>query len=155
MPFCEGPNKKPEGFAKQKQPAIFAMRHASQLVQHHPSLFIMYLISLQHFCDIYHKQNFATRSVFFHPRDIPHFATFNHTQNIAHFTIHKVSLQTLRVTRHRKLALFGASHFAFLIFIANDALLGPGVNPLEGSPNVKLRKLGPKGTLPASNSRKG
>jgi hypothetical protein len=38
---------------------------------------------------------------------------FNHTQNIAHFTIHKVSLQTLKVTRHRKLALFGASHFAF------------------------------------------
>jgi hypothetical protein len=36
-----------------------------------------------------------------------------------------------------------------------DALLGPGVNPLEGSPNVKLRKLGPKGTLPASNSKKG
>jgi hypothetical protein len=25
VPFCEGPNKKPEGFAKQKQPAIFAM----------------------------------------------------------------------------------------------------------------------------------
>jgi hypothetical protein len=38
VPFCEGPNKKPEGFAKQKQPAIFAMQHASQLVQHHPSL---------------------------------------------------------------------------------------------------------------------
>jgi hypothetical protein len=38
---------------------------------------------------------------------------FNHTQNIAHFTIHKVSLQTLRVTRHHKLALFDASHFAF------------------------------------------
>jgi hypothetical protein len=38
VPFCEGPNKKPEGFAKQKQPAIFAMWHASQLVQHHPSL---------------------------------------------------------------------------------------------------------------------
>jgi hypothetical protein len=37
----------------------------------------------------------------------------------------------------------------------NDALLSPGVNPLEGSPNVKLRKLGPKGTFPASNSRKG
>jgi hypothetical protein len=36
-----------------------------------------------------------------------------------------------------------------------DALLGPGVNPLEGSPNVKLRKLGPKATLPTSNSRKG
>jgi hypothetical protein len=36
-----------------------------------------------------------------------------------------------------------------------DALLGPEVNPLEGSPNVKLRKLGPKGTLPASNFRKG
>ncbi len=35
-----------------------------------------------------------------------------------------------------------------------DALLGPGVYPLEGSPNVKLRKLRPKGTLPASNSRK-
>jgi hypothetical protein len=37
----------------------------------------------------------------------------------------------------------------------NDGLLGPGVNPLEGSPNVKLRKLGSKGTLPASNSREG
>jgi hypothetical protein len=37
----------------------------------------------------------------------------------------------------------------------NDALLGPRVNPLEGSPNVKLRKVGTKGTLPASNSRKG
>jgi hypothetical protein len=36
-----------------------------------------------------------------------------------------------------------------------DVLLGPGVNPLEGSPNVKLWKLGPKGKLPASNSRKG
>ncbi len=39
--------------------------------------------------------------------------------------------------------------------VAGDALLGPGVNPLEGSPNVKLRKLGPKGTLPASNSKRG
>jgi hypothetical protein len=38
VPFCEGPNKKPEGFAKQKQPAIFAMRHASHLVVHQPSL---------------------------------------------------------------------------------------------------------------------
>jgi hypothetical protein len=73
----------------------------------------MYLQSSQHFCDIYDKQNFATRSVSIHPSDIPHFATFNHIQNIAHFTIHKVSLQTLRVTRHRKLALFGASHFTF------------------------------------------
>jgi hypothetical protein len=36
-----------------------------------------------------------------------------------------------------------------------DALLGPGVNPLEGSPNVKLRKVGTEGTLPVSNSRKG
>jgi hypothetical protein len=35
VPFCEGPN---EGFAKQKQSAIFAMRHPSQLVVHHPSL---------------------------------------------------------------------------------------------------------------------
>jgi len=25
VPFCEGPNKKPEGFAKQKQFVIFAM----------------------------------------------------------------------------------------------------------------------------------
>jgi hypothetical protein len=31
-------NKKPKGFAKQKQSAIFAMRHALQLVVHHPSL---------------------------------------------------------------------------------------------------------------------
>jgi hypothetical protein len=38
---------------------------------------------------------------------------FNHTHNIAHLTIDKVSLNTLRVTRNRKLALFGASHFVF------------------------------------------
>ncbi len=38
VPFCEGPNKKLEGFAKKKQLAIFAMRHASHLVVHHPSL---------------------------------------------------------------------------------------------------------------------
>ncbi len=73
----------------------------------------MYIKSSQYFCDIYHKQNFATRSCSVHPSDIPHFATFNHTQNIAHFTIQKVSLKTLRVTTNRKLALFGASHFAF------------------------------------------
>jgi hypothetical protein len=36
-----------------------------------------------------------------------------------------------------------------------DALLGPGVNPLEGSPNVKLRKVGTEGMLPTFNSRKG
>jgi hypothetical protein len=47
-----------------------------------------------------------------HPSDIPHFATFNHTHNIAHFTIQKVSLNTLRVTGNRNLALFGASHVA-------------------------------------------
>ncbi len=28
--------------------------------------------------------------------------------------------------------------------VVDDTLLGPGVNPLEGSPNVKLRKLGSK-----------
>jgi hypothetical protein len=38
VPFCEGPNEKPKGFAKQKQSAIFVMRHALQLVVHHPSL---------------------------------------------------------------------------------------------------------------------
>jgi hypothetical protein len=38
VPFCEGPNEKLEGFVKQKQSAIFAMRHASQLVVHHPLL---------------------------------------------------------------------------------------------------------------------
>ncbi len=31
---------------------------------------------------------------------------------------------------------------------ALDALLGPGVNPLEGSPNVKLRKLRTEGHAP-------
>jgi hypothetical protein len=40
-------------------------------------------------------------------------------------------------------------------YTQTNALLGPGMNPLEGSPNVKLQKLGPKGTLPTSNSRKG
>jgi len=68
---------------------------------------------LQHVCDIYHKENFATRSISVHPSDIPHFATFNHTQNIAHFTIQNVSLNFLKVTRNHKLALFDASHFAF------------------------------------------
>jgi hypothetical protein len=55
----------------------------------------------------------VTRSVSVHPSDIPHFTTFNHIQNIAHFTIQKVSLKTLKITRNCKLALFGASHFAF------------------------------------------
>jgi hypothetical protein len=50
---------------------------------------------------------------------------------------------------------FVVDHLIALFLIFNDALLGPGVNPLEGSPNVKLRKLGPKGTLPASNSQRG
>ncbi len=72
----------------------------------------MYLKSLQHFCDIYHKQNFATHSVSVHPSDIPHFATFNHTHNIANFTIQKVLLNTLRVIGNRNLALFGALHVA-------------------------------------------
>jgi hypothetical protein len=36
-----------------------------------------------------------------------------------------------------------------------DTLLGPGVNLLEGSPMWSCGKLGPKGTLPTSNSRKG
>jgi len=71
------------------------------------------LQSSQHVCDIYHKENFATHSVSVHPSDIPHIATFSHTQNIAHFTIQNISLKTLRVTRNRKLALFGALHFAF------------------------------------------
>jgi hypothetical protein len=47
VPFCEGPNKKSEGFAKEnKKPegfakgiffAKFAMRSTSQLVAHHSS----------------------------------------------------------------------------------------------------------------------
>ncbi len=71
------------------------------------------LQSLQHFCNIYHKENFATHSVSVHPSDIPHFAMFSHTQNITHFMIQNVSLKTLRVTKNCKLALFDASHFAF------------------------------------------
>ncbi len=54
------------------------------------------------------------------------------------------------------------SSFVIISFITKknvvvecDALLGPGVNPLEGSPNVKLQKVGTEGTLPVSNSRKG
>jgi hypothetical protein len=45
VPFCEGPNKtlkvlrkknkKPEGFAKEKKFAKFAMQNASQLAAHH------------------------------------------------------------------------------------------------------------------------
>jgi hypothetical protein len=45
VPFCEGPNqkskgfakekKKREGFAKEKKPAKFAMRRASQLMAQH------------------------------------------------------------------------------------------------------------------------
>jgi len=52
VPFCETPNKKPEGFAKQKQPAIFAMRHASHLMVHHPSLIYNVLYN--------HRNTFAT-----------------------------------------------------------------------------------------------
>jgi hypothetical protein len=48
VPFCEGPNKKsegfakekkkkPKGFAKEKKSAKFAMQNASQLVAHHSS----------------------------------------------------------------------------------------------------------------------
>jgi hypothetical protein len=37
VPFCEGPNKKFEGFAKEKKSAKFAMRSASQLVAHQSS----------------------------------------------------------------------------------------------------------------------
>ncbi len=47
VPFCEGPNKKfegfakekkkPKGFAKEKKYAKFAMQNASQLVAHHSS----------------------------------------------------------------------------------------------------------------------
>jgi hypothetical protein len=32
VPFCEGPNQKSEGFAKEKKPAKFAMPSASHLV---------------------------------------------------------------------------------------------------------------------------
>jgi hypothetical protein len=49
----------------------------------------------------------------------------------------------------------GFSETSFFVVCDDDALLGLGVNPLEGSPNVKLRKVGTEGTLPASNSRKG
>jgi hypothetical protein len=52
VPFCERPNKKPEGFVKQKQPTIFAMRHASHLVVHHPSLIYNVLYN--------HRNTFAT-----------------------------------------------------------------------------------------------
>jgi hypothetical protein len=48
-----------------------------------------------------------------HVSDIPQFAPLNHTHNIANFKIHKVSQNTLRSTRNRNLALFGASQFAF------------------------------------------
>jgi hypothetical protein len=39
--------------------------------------------------------------------------------------------------------------------VATNTLLGPGVNPLEGSLNVKLQKVGIEGTLSTSNSREG
>jgi hypothetical protein len=48
-----------------------------------------------------------------HASDIPQFAPLNDIHNIANFKIHKVSQNTLRLTRNRNLALFGASHFAF------------------------------------------
>jgi hypothetical protein len=37
----------------------------------------------------------------------------------------------------------------------SDALLGPEVNPFKGSLMWSCEKLGPKGTLLASNSKKG
>jgi hypothetical protein len=48
-----------------------------------------------------------------HASDIPQFAPLNHTHNIANFKIHKLSQNTLRLTRNHNLALIGASHFAF------------------------------------------
>jgi hypothetical protein len=39
--------------------------------------------------------------------------------------------------------------------IASDELLNPGVNSLEGSPMSSREKLGPKGMLPASNTKRG
>jgi hypothetical protein len=58
---------------------------------------------LQHFCEIHDKQNFAICSVSVHRSDILPFAKFNDTHKIATFTIHRVSLQTLRSTTHRNL----------------------------------------------------
>jgi hypothetical protein len=37
----------------------------------------------------------------------------------------------------------------------HDALLSPGVNPLEGSLMSSCGKLGPRGTLSTSNTKKG
>ncbi len=96
-------NKKPEGFAKQKKSAKFAMRYASQLAVHHSSQIDNEPLIIVVFLRDTRQKNFATRSVSVHHSDIPHFATFNPTQNIATFTIHIVSLQTLRLTRHRNL----------------------------------------------------
>jgi hypothetical protein len=111
--FAKGQTKNLKGLrSKNNLPYLRCDTHRTLWCTNHRKL-IMYIKSSRHFCDIYHKQNFATRSCSVHPSDIPHFATFNHTQNIAHFTIQKVSLKTLRVTTNRKLALFGASHFVF------------------------------------------
>ncbi len=73
----------------------------------------MYLKSSQYFCDIHPNQNFATLLVSVHASDNPHFATLNHTHRIANFKIHKLSQNTLRLTRHRNLAIIDASHFGF------------------------------------------
>jgi hypothetical protein len=89
------------------------MRHTSQLVVHHPSLIYNVPLIIATLLRHIQQNKLCDPFISVHLSDIPHFATFNHTQNIAHFIIHKVSLQTLRVTRHRKLALFDTSHFAF------------------------------------------
>jgi hypothetical protein len=51
--------------------------------------------------------------------------------------------------------VYGKCNPFVVVGVLCDVLLSPGVNPLEGSPNVKLRRLGLKDTFPTSNSKKG
>ncbi len=90
VPFCKGPNKKLEGFAKQKQPAIFAMRHALQLVVHHPSL--IYNVPYNH------RNTFATYTTnkTLQPAQSPS------TLAIFHTSQRLIILKTLHILQYKK-----------------------------------------------------
>jgi hypothetical protein len=114
-PFCEGPNKKPEGFAKEKQPTIFAMWHASHLVVHHPSL--IYTIPYNH------RSTFATyttKKTLRPAQSLSTLAIFHTSQRLVIFKTSHI-YNTKRIAKnfenHKKSQACVIRHLAFCVWI--------------------------------------
>ncbi len=90
VPFCKGPNKKPKGFAKQKWPAIFVMRHASQLMVHHPLL--IYNVPYNH----HNTYATYTTNKTLRPAQSPS------TLAVFHISQHLIILKTLHILQYKK-----------------------------------------------------